>query len=125
MRERPAQLDVHVRPEPDHHREGSSRRAVDRVDAAVEVGAVEAAVHRDHLSVEAVERAQSEVAVARELGEGQIALVGAVEQRGDRRCLEEHVRGTVGVGLAPAQGLHVQGRDQPLVEHRPSLAGAG
>ena len=67
------------------------------VDRAVDVGPVEAAVEGDHLAVEAVQRPEPEVAVLGQLGEGEVAVVGAVEQGADRRGLEEDVGLALGV----------------------------
>jgi hypothetical protein len=94
---------------------------VDPVDSPVDVGAEELAVERDHLAVEVVERAETEVAVLAQLGEGEVAVEGAVEQGPDRRRLEEDVRLALAVQVAPAHRLHVQGPDPALVEHRRSL----
>jgi hypothetical protein len=53
-----------------------------------------------------------------ELGEGDVAVVGAVEERADRRGLEEDVGLAFGVQLIRAEGPNVQGLDQAFVEHR-------
>jgi hypothetical protein len=68
-----------------------------------------------------VERAEAEVAVIGQLGEAEVALEAAVEQRPDRRGLEEDVRLALGVQFLLAQRVHVQGSDPALVEHRASL----
>ena len=59
-----------------------------------------------------------------QLGEAEVAVVGAVEQRADRRGLEEDVRLALGVQFLLAQRLHVQRPDPALVEHRRKLAGS-
>ena len=80
----------------------------DRVHVPVDVGPVEAAVEGDHLAVEPVQRAEPEVAVLGQLGEAEVAVVGAVEQGADRRGLEEDVRLALGVQVLPPQRLDVQ-----------------
>ena len=52
-----------------------------------------------------------------QLGEGDVAVVGALEQRPDRRGLKEHVGLVLGCELGVAQGLDVQGARQALVDH--------
>ena len=81
----------------DHRERGPRRRRRPRSTAPVDVGAEELAVERDHLAVEPVQRPQPEVAVLGQLGEAEVAVVGAVEQRADRRGLEEDVRLALGV----------------------------
>ena len=88
---------------------------------AVDVGAEELAVEGDHLAVEPVQRAQPEVAVLGQLGEAEVAVEGAVEQRPDRRGLEEDVGIALGVQVGPPHRLHVQRFDPALVEHAASL----
>ena len=56
-----------------------------------------------------------------ELGEAEVAVVGAVEQGADRRGLEEDVRLALGVQFVLAQRLDVQRPDPALVEHAASL----
>ena len=91
----------------------------DPADAAVDGGLEELAVERDHLPVAGLERAEAEVAVLLELAEGDVAVVGAVEQRVDGGRLEDHVRLVLGVHVAVAHRLDVQGLDQSLVDgHR-------
>jgi hypothetical protein len=94
------------------------------VDRSLDVGAPEAAVEGDHLAVEGVQRPEAEVAVLGQLGEADVALIGAVQQSPDRRGLKEDVGLVLGVELAAPQLLHVQRPDQPLVEHRRSLSGS-
>ena len=71
-----------------------------------------------------VQRAQAEVAVLGQLGEAEVAVVGAVEQRADRRGLEEDVRVALGVQVGPPHRLDVQRPDPALVQHRASLPSA-
>ncbi len=52
-----------------------------------------------------------------ELGEGEVAVVGAIEQGGDRRGLEEDVRLALLVQFKLPHRLHVEGPDPSLVEH--------
>ena len=89
---------------------------------AVDVGAVEAPVEGDHLAVERIQGAQAEVAVLGQLGEADVAVVGAVEQRADRRSLEEDGGIVLGMQRSAAQRLHVQGPGESLVEHADRLA---
>ena len=60
-----------------------------------------------------------------ELGEGDVAVEGAVEQGADRRGLEEDVRLVLGVEVAVAQRLDVQVAGQPLVEDQRPVARLG
>ena len=115
--ERALELDVDGRLEPRHHRERRLRRGRNRVDPALDVGSQELAVEGDHLAVEPVQRAQPEVAVRGQLGEAEVAVVGAVEQRPDRRGLEEHVVLALLVQFGPPHRLHVQRLDPALVQH--------
>ena len=48
-------------------------------DPSVDVGAIKAAVKGNHLAVEGVQRPEPEVAVLGQLGEGDIAVVRALE----------------------------------------------
>ena len=52
-----------------------------------------------------------------ELGEGEVAVVGAVDEGGDRRGLEEDVGLVLRVEFLLPHRLHVQGPDPSLVEH--------
>src|SRR5687767_7932766 len=65
--ERRFDLMLDLRLEPSHRREGRERLRVDLAHPAVHVGAVEAAVERDHLPVERVEGPEAEVSVLGEL----------------------------------------------------------
>jgi hypothetical protein len=114
---------VDSRLKPGHDRERRSLRPVHLADGPVDVGPVEASVERDHLPVEPVQRPQPEVAVLGQLGEGEVAVVGALEQRPDRRSLKEHVRLPLGMQFRLPQRLHVQRPDPALVQHAPSLPG--
>ena len=106
--ERPLEADVDLGLEAgdDGERRPLGRRH--RVDAPLDVGAEELAVEGDHLAVEAVDRPQAEVAVLGQLGEAEVALVGALQQRPDRRGLEQHVVLVLGVEVGAAHRLHVQ-----------------
>ena len=53
----------------------------------------------------------------RQLGEGDIAVVGALQQRADGRGLEQHVRLVLGRKLGVVDGLYVQGARQALIDH--------
>jgi hypothetical protein len=114
---------VDSRFEAGHNRERRPLLRRDSADPAVDVGAEELAVDRDHLAVEVVQRPQAEVAVLGQLGKAEVALEGAVEQRSDRRGLEEHVWLVLGVEVGAAHRLHVQRPDPALVQHRRSLPG--
>ena len=57
-----------------------------------------------------------------QLGEADVAVVGAVEQRTDRRSLEEDGGIVLGMQRSAAQRLHVQGPGESLVEHADRLA---
>ncbi len=96
------------------------------VDQAVDVGAVEATVERDHLAVERVQRPEPEVAVLGELVEGDVAVERALQQRTDRRGLKEGVRLVLWMQVAMAQRLDVQAAGEPLVEgHSGCCSGSG
>ena len=97
MGEPPLDPRVDLRLEPGHHRERRLRPGAIGWTTPVDVGAEELAVEGDHLAVEPVQRAQAEVAVLGQLGEAEVAVVGAVEQGADRRGLEEDVRLALGV----------------------------
>jgi hypothetical protein len=119
--QRPVDLPLDRRLEAGDDRERGPLRGRHRVDPALDVGPVEIAVEGDHLAVQPVQRAEAEVALLSQLGEAEVAVVGAVEQRPDRRRLEEDVRLVSGVQIPPAHRLHVHGPDPALVEHRGSL----
>jgi hypothetical protein len=104
----------------DGERRPLSRRH--RADAPRDVGTEELAVERDHLAVEVVEGAETEVAVLGQLGKAEVSLEGAVEQGADRRSLEEHVRFPLLVQVGAAHRLHVQRPDPALVEHRRAVS---
>ncbi len=111
--------EVDLRGEGNDQRERRPLRVGDPADAAVDGGLEELAVQRDHLPVAGLERAEAEIAVLLELAEGDVAVVGAVEQRVDGGRLEDHVRLVLGVHVAVAHRLDVQGPDQSLVDgHR-------
>jgi hypothetical protein len=86
---------------------------------------VKAAVEGNHLAFEGVERAEAEVAVLSQLGEGDIAVVGALQQRADPRGLKQHVRLVLGGELCVMDGLDVQGTRQALVDHGTESASWG
>jgi hypothetical protein len=86
--ERAVELELDLRLEPDDDRERRQGAWLNLVDRAVDVGPVEAPVEGDHLSVERVQGAEAEIAVLGELGEADVALVGAVEEGADRRGLK-------------------------------------
>ncbi|HEY1356310.1 MAG TPA: hypothetical protein VGF09_08335 [Solirubrobacterales bacterium] len=81
-------------------------------------------LERDHLAVEPVQRAEAELAVLGQLGEAEVALVGALEQGADRRGLEEDVGIALGVQFALAHRLDVKRPDPALVKHGGSLPSA-
>src|SRR3954469_11902053 len=110
------------------HREGRASLRRNVADHAVGVGAHEAAVHGDHLAVEGVQGSDPEVAVTGQLGEGQVALEPAGEERVERGGLEEGVGLVLRVGACPRAGLDVQ---QPVIDqiagvrlHRRRAAGS-
>jgi hypothetical protein len=121
--ERSRHLSVDSRLEAGHHRERRQLLARHLPHRAVDVGAVEATVERDHLPIEPVQRAEPEITVLGQLGEGEVAVVGAREQHPDRRSLKEHVSLALRVQFHLAQRLHVQRPDPALVQHGPSLPG--
>ena len=123
MLERPVARDVDRRLESRHHRERGPRLALDLAHLPVDVGPVEATVDRDHLAVEPVQRSQPEVAVLGQLGEREVALVSALQQRPDRRGLEQHVRLPLRLQFPLPQRLHMQRPDPPLVQHSLILPG--
>ncbi len=103
------------RVEVDEDREWCLRVARDRLEVAVDVRLQEEAVHGDHLAVDAVEGPEAEVATALELGEGDVAFIGAVQQRTDGRGLEDP-DGLIGGQVVLGHRLDVEGADQALVE---------
>ena len=66
-------------------RERTATLGLGRVHRPVMGGAVEHAVGEHELAIERVERAKPEVAASCELGDGQIAVIGAMQKRLDRR----------------------------------------
>src|SRR5262245_13725147 len=84
---RAVELEAAVRLEEGEDRERRSLLGVDRVERAVDVRAQELAVEGDHLAVDGIEGPEPEIAVSGELGEADVAVVGAVEERLDRRGL--------------------------------------
>ncbi len=123
--DRPLDRPLERRLEPGHRGERRPLARRDLLDQAVDVGAVEAAVERDHLAVERVQGPEPEVAVLGELGEGDVAVEGALEQGADRRGLEQHVRIVLGMEVAVAKRLDVQMAGEALVEHQAPAASAG
>ncbi len=121
--QRPVDLSIERGRKAGHHRERCLRLGSHFGDVPVDIRAVEATVEGDHLAVQPVKRPQSQVTVLGQLGEGEIAVVGAVEQGRDRRGLEEHVRFPPRVQFGLAQRLHVQRSDPALVQHAASLPG--
>jgi hypothetical protein len=92
------------------------------VQLAGRVRPEEAPVDHDHLAVELLHGAEAEVAVRSELGKGQVALVGAVEERVDRRRLEDDVsRSRVVAGVQPLEPLEVDGSDEHRVEGQATI----
>ncbi len=115
--DRVGELEAVGRLELDQAGERRPALGLDRVRDPLHVAAPELAVDRHHLAVDAVERAEAEVAVAGELGEADVALELAVEEGGERRSLEDLVgHGALGQVVVVARG-DVQGVDQALVEH--------
>jgi hypothetical protein len=90
-------------------------------DRSVRVRPPHRAVDHDHLAVERVERAEPEVAVAAQLADRQVAVVGAVEQGLQRRGLERDVRRVLlRRQRRVAQRLQVQDGDEPRVDRHAS-----
>jgi len=99
---RPVDREVHDRIEERHDRERRARRGRNLADVPVHVGPQEAAVERDHLPVQAVQRPETEVAVLGQFGERDIAVEVPVEQRVERRRLEDQMRFVLGAAGRPA-----------------------
>ena len=76
--------------------EGGLRLVGDEVHLAVAGDLVEDPVERDHLAVEMVHGAESEVAVAPHLGKGRGAVVDTLQERIDRGELGEGFGGVHG-----------------------------
>ena len=108
LRQRPLEVEADTRLEACDDRERCALIRPDRMKHAVDVRTKEAAVERDQLAVEPVERADAQVAALGQLGDAEIAVVGALEQRADRRCLEQRVPFPLRVQVGVAHGLHVQ-----------------
>ncbi len=104
-----------------HDGERRSRLPRDLPHEPIDIGAVETPVEGDHLAVEPVQRPQPKVAMLGQLSEGQVTVVRALEQRPDRRGLEEHVRLPLGVKFLLPQRLHMKRPDPALVQHAASL----
>ena len=114
--ERALDLEPPIGAEVGQHRERAAALGLDRVQVPVHVGAQELSVERDHLAVAGIEGPEPEVSMLGELLEADVAVVRAVQQRLDRRGLEQQVRIVLGVELASVQRLHVERLHQPLVD---------
>ena len=103
-------------------RERAAARGLGRVHRPVLGGAIDDPVGQHELAVERVERPQPEIATLRELGDGHIAVVGAVQQRLDRGDLKQLMRPAARVKLRGklrvAHCLDVKRVEQLGVEHR-------
>ncbi len=121
MHKRAGEVGVDARLKARDDREGSPLLRRDAVDGAVDVGAEELALERDHLPVEPVHRAEAEIAALGQLGEAEVAVEGALEQRPDRRGLEEDVRLALGMKVGVPHRLDVERPDPALVQHAASL----
>jgi hypothetical protein len=80
-----------IRLEDGDHGEWGPGSPFDSVGPSVGLYLVEAAVQADHLAVESVERAQSEISTIPEFGEADVALVFSLQQGIDGRSLEERM----------------------------------
>ena len=101
--------------EVDQDRERRPRVARDGLEVAVGARLPEPAVQGDHLAVDPVQGPEAEVAAALQLGERDVAVIGAVQERGDGRGLED-AGGPVGGQVLLGHRLDVEGADQALVE---------
>ncbi len=100
-----------------HYGEGSLHLLVDLVCPPVRPDLIEGAVEPDHLAVQRIEGAESEVPTSPELGEANIALVAAAQQRIDGRGLKECMMKTLSCpNVGPAQTLDVQRPDQTRIQ---------
>jgi len=90
-----------VRLEEGHDGERRPHPSVDGVGPSIRLHLVEAAVEGDHLFVQRLERAQTEISAILELGEADVAVVLPLQQRVYGRGLEERVVET----LIPAEIL--------------------
>jgi hypothetical protein len=113
---RAVEAELDDRREEGHHGERRSCAGLNVAEVAVGVGAQEAAVDRDHLTVEAVERPQPEVSVLGQLGKAEIAVEVTVEQRVQRRGLKDDLGLVPRTQLRPTDRLDVQSADQAIVD---------
>jgi len=106
--------------------ERGPRRRGNLADVPLHVGTQEAAVEREHLAVQPVQGAEPEVAVLGKLGEREVAVEVALEQRVQRGGLEDDVRLVLRVQPRTPHRLHVQAADEPIVDEvaRRGLHGA-
>jgi hypothetical protein len=102
--QRPPGDDRHrcLRREGDHHRERRALRVRNHLGATIGCTAVDLAVQDHHLAVDAVERAEPEIAVAEQLADRGVAVVAAGQERRDRGYL---------VGLGGARSLSGGGEE--------------
>jgi len=118
---------VGVGVEGDHHRERRVLGAVDAADRPVGGGLPRLPVHHHQLPVEVIEGAEALVAGAQQLGDGHVAVVGAVEQGGHGGRLDGAVGVRREVAVPAPGGVQVQGGDEGRVDahaiRRPGRAG--
>src|SRR5215216_6036263 len=121
MQARTEHLEVHrrgerlgqVRLEEGHDGERRPRPSVDGVGPPVRPHLIEATVEGDHLSVQRLERAQTEIPAIPELGEADVAVVLPLQQRVYGRGLEERVVGAlIPAEVSLLEVLDVQRTDQ-------------
>ncbi len=85
--QRPRQTGTPFGPEAGHRREGGQLVAARLLDGAVGTQAVAGSAEDEHLAVEPVERAETEVAVPQQFGDGDVPVVDPREQGGHGRRL--------------------------------------
>jgi hypothetical protein len=125
--ERSLEAEVEIGVEGNDHRERGALGAGQLVDPALDVGPVEATVEGHHLPIEVIHGAEPVVALLGQLREADVTFEGALEQRADRRCLEENVWLVPAVEVRMPHRLDVQRPDPAFVEaHRsePAVARA-
>ena len=116
-------------PRLERHDDGVRRRGgeIGPHEGAVQVGLPGLAAQHDQLAVEAVQRAETQIAVLEDLAQRHVALEGTGQQRLHSRGLKQLVRGVLGAQLAVAQQFDLEGAEELELAHleiKPSSADA-
>ena len=119
--ERSLQLQPPVGGEGHHHRERRERVRGHLGQRSVDPRLPRAAVDHHQLAVAAVEGPEAQAAPLQQLADGHVPVEVAVEQRLDRRRLEQRVLAPLGPQLAVPEQLDPQRIEEGLFAHARSL----